>query len=171
MSALLYPLRGFIHPNQKDYKVLIIGPRTEDDIFHAFGLGFINCRGLDLFSYSPFVETGSVCAIPFPENSLDSIILGWVLPYLDDIRQALKEINRVVRPNGIVGIAWECRQSESTKSGFDFSDDESQIYQYTKCEVEDLVVEADGKTFCTFHSDASTSPNELYRQILFYRVG
>ena len=54
MAILLYPLAAALRDSENP-RVLIVGPRTEDDLFLAKSLGLRNVRGLDLFSYSEMI--------------------------------------------------------------------------------------------------------------------
>jgi SAM-dependent methyltransferase len=87
--------------------VLSIGPRSEIEIFTLMSAGFSRdrIRALDLFSYSPYVETGDMHAMPYPDCSFDIVFLGWVLSYSRDQAQAAREILRVCRDRAIVVLA------------------------------------------------------------------
>lgn len=49
-------------------------------------------------------ETADIYKLPFPDNSFDSVFANSVLNHLRKPIEALKEIRRVLRPDGIVGI-------------------------------------------------------------------
>lgn len=49
-------------------------------------------------------EVGDVYQIPFPDASFDAVFANAVLMYLRDPLAALKEMRRVLRPGGVVGI-------------------------------------------------------------------
>ena len=87
-------------------KVLCVGPRTEMEIFALIGMGFNpeNIIGLDLFSYSPWVRVGNIMDAPFPDNSFDLVIAGWVIAYCTDPIKACHEISRVATPEGVIAI-------------------------------------------------------------------
>ncbi len=110
-AVLVMPLRSVdqIAENMKTYKVLSIGPRTEAEIYTLIACGFepSNIRGLDLFSYSDFVDAGDMHAMPYEDNSFDVVILGWVLAYSNDQRKAAQEVLRVLRPGGFVAVGYE----------------------------------------------------------------
>jgi SAM-dependent methyltransferase len=99
-----------------DSDLLVVGPRTEGEILALVGHGFerSHIRALDLISYSPWVELGDLHEMPFPDDSFDAIVLGWVLAYSDDRSRAAAEILRVVRPGGVVaiGVEWNARTDE-----------------------------------------------------------
>jgi SAM-dependent methyltransferase len=87
-------------------KVLSIGPRTEMELLALVAHGFApqNIRGLDLFSYSPWIDVGNMHHMPYPEGSFDVVIAGWVLVYSSDPQQACREMLRVAKDRGIIAI-------------------------------------------------------------------
>jgi SAM-dependent methyltransferase len=89
--------------------VLTIGPRTEAEIFSLLAAGFApqNITGLDLISYSPFVELGDMHAMPYGNDRFDVIILGWVLGYSQNVPKAAAEIIRVAKPGAYIAIGHE----------------------------------------------------------------
>lgn len=99
-----------VHKAVGDLKVLTIGPRAEGEIYNLIGHGFKakNIRGLDLISYSPYVDLGDMHKMPYEDNSFDIIFIGWVLAYSDDRIKAAKEIIRVAKPGAIIAIGSSC---------------------------------------------------------------
>ncbi|KAF4755522.1 Hexaprenyldihydroxybenzoate methyltransferase, mitochondrial, partial [Perkinsus olseni] len=47
-------------------------------------------------------QVGSAYEIPFPDNSFDGVIISDVLEHLLDLRAALSEIHRVLKPGGVL---------------------------------------------------------------------
>ena len=45
--------------------------------------------------------------IPYPADSWDAVLLGWVLSYSTDQPKAAREVLRVTRPGGIVAVGVE----------------------------------------------------------------
>jgi len=90
-------------------KVLTIGPRTEAEVLSLMAAGFApqNITGLDLISYSPFVDLGDMHAMPYGNDSFDVIVLGWVLGYSQNVPKAVSEIIRVAKPGAYVAIGHE----------------------------------------------------------------
>lgn len=107
-SILICPLRGieFINRNSAQLKVLTIGPRSESELFSLIAAGFHpdNITGMDLISYSDFVQLGDMHAMPFDNDSFDIVIAGWVLAYSADNRRVAAEILRVARPGAHIAI-------------------------------------------------------------------
>ncbi len=110
-SILIMPLRSIdaVAENLKKLKVLSVGPRTEAEIYTLVACGFEpdNIRGLDLISYSDFVDAGDMHAMPYEDDSFDVIVLGWVLAYSNDQKKAAAEVLRVLRPGGVVAVGCE----------------------------------------------------------------
>jgi len=107
-SQLINPLCQiqYVQYHQQSLKVLTIGPRSEAEIFDLIAAGFLpeNIRGLDLISYSDFVDLGDMHEMPYEDNSFDIVIIGWVLGYSNDITRVAQEVLRVSRPNGVIAI-------------------------------------------------------------------
>lgn len=89
--------------------VLTVGPRTEAEIFSLIAAGFEpkNIRGLDLISYSDFVDLGDMHAMPYGNDSFDVVILGWVLGYSTDIPKVVEEVIRVAKPGAYIAVGQE----------------------------------------------------------------
>jgi SAM-dependent methyltransferase len=86
-------------------RILAIGVRYETDLLYLSAYGFSNTRGLDLFSYSPWVDLGNMHNLPYANDSFDATIMGWTLAYSDDPVRAASEIIRVTKNGGVVGIS------------------------------------------------------------------
>jgi len=89
-----------------DSKVLSIGCRFEADLLYLVGYGFRpeNVRGLDMISYSPWIDCGNMHATAYADGSWDAVVLGWTLAYSDQPRTAAKELVRITRDGGIIAI-------------------------------------------------------------------
>src|SRR6185437_2693474 len=98
---------GRVARDVADLKVLSIGPRSEIEIFAllAFGFRAENITGLDLFSYSPFVDVGDMHSLPYADNSFDIVLLGWVLAYSREPAVVAREVSRVARDRAVLGIS------------------------------------------------------------------
>jgi SAM-dependent methyltransferase len=107
-NRLIRPLcaidRVFMHA--RELKALSIGPRTEMELLNLVAQGFLpeNIRGLDLFSTSPWIDVGNMHSMPYPDNSFDVVIAGWVLVYSSDPDQACREMLRVAGDKGIIAL-------------------------------------------------------------------
>lgn len=106
MSLLLYPIAAALR-NRPDARVLIVGPRTEDDIFWAKSLGLRNVRGLDLFSYSDMIDVGDMHSTDYPSGHFDAVILGWVVSYSVEPARLIAECKRIAKPGGYIGFGIE----------------------------------------------------------------
>jgi hypothetical protein len=106
--ALIKPL-SVIESLSKNAKILTVGPRSEGELFSLVGYGFLpqNIRGLDLITFSPWVDLGDMHAMPYLDNSFDVVLLGWVIAYSESPEIAAKEVIRVLKPGGIVAIGVE----------------------------------------------------------------
>jgi len=87
-------------------KVLIIGPRTEAEILWYISMGFspANLYGLDIFSYSEFIEIGDMHDLQYPDSFFDIVVFSWVLGYSRNQKKATDQAVRVLKPNGLIAI-------------------------------------------------------------------
>jgi hypothetical protein len=110
-QRLIWPLMGIdvIHTNLKHLKVLTIGPRSEAEIFLLIASGFNpdNITGIDLLSYSDYIDTGDAHELPYEDSSFDVVIAGWVFAYSDNNQKLANEIIRVAGPGSFISIG--CR--------------------------------------------------------------
>ena len=107
-NLLIRPL-SVIQSLNAESRILSIGPRTEGEIFNLMAHGFSadRIRGLDLISYSPFIDVGNMHEMPYADNAWDAVIMGWVISYSSEQRRAAMEVVRVTRPGGIVAVGLE----------------------------------------------------------------
>ena len=110
-NLLLYPLSA-IHIS-RSVPVLCIGPRTEGELLNLLGLRFRNVRGLDLISYSPWVDCGDMHAMPYQDDAFGAIIMGWCFAYSDNRRKAAQEAVRVSHHGAIIAVGVEYRKESS----------------------------------------------------------
>ncbi len=106
--ALIKPL-SVIESLGMDANILTIGPRTEGEILSLIGYGFMpgHIRGLDLITYSPWIDLGDMHQMPYQDNAFDAVVMGWVIAYSEDPYKAAQEVVRVTRNGGIVAVGVE----------------------------------------------------------------
>jgi hypothetical protein len=116
-----FPLQDFLMPRMEwlinavyaiqdvthSSNILLIGPRSENDIFLLRAKGASNITALDLIGYSPLVTLGDMHDIPFNDDTFDVIIIGWTLPYTTNPLLVLNEIIRVSRMKSYIAIGFE----------------------------------------------------------------
>lgn len=105
-SAVIFPLRsiGWVTEKIASLKVLVIGARTENELFALLAAGFLaeNITMIDLISYSPFVEIGDMHNLRFADDTFDIVLLSHVLPYSSAPKKAAHELCRVAKHGGLV---------------------------------------------------------------------
>jgi len=106
MAILLYPIAVAVRDIENP-RVLIVGPRTEDDLFLAKSLGMRNVRGLDLFSYSEMIDIGDMHQTSYASHSFDAVVLGWVISYSTEPARLIEECKRIVKPGGYLAFGIE----------------------------------------------------------------
>lgn len=125
MELLIKPL-SVLESVPKNAKILVIGPRNEDDILNLIGHGFQgkNITGLDLISYSPFIELGDMHNTRFENSFFDVILCGWTLSYSNEPMKFATETLRILKNDGVIGIGVEYsklteEQSKKLHGGYD----------------------------------------------------
>jgi SAM-dependent methyltransferase len=90
-------------------KVLDVGTSTGTNLRMLRDMGLERVEGLDLSEEAirwcaakglGRVSRGSICDMPFPSESFDLVLATDVIEHVDDDRQALDEVRRVLRPGG-----------------------------------------------------------------------
>jgi SAM-dependent methyltransferase len=102
---LIRPLSVIDALDPRTAKVLSVGCRFETELLYLRAYGFRLVEGLDLVAYSPWVHVGNMHDMPYPANTWDAVVLGWVLSYSDIPSRAAAEVVRVTRDRGIVAAA------------------------------------------------------------------
>ena len=90
-----------------DATCLVIGSRTEEEIFLFRGFGFRDVSAVDILSYSPLIDLGDMHSLPYEDGSFDFVFCAYTLSYSDDPRKAAEEMARVTRDGGTLAIAIE----------------------------------------------------------------
>ena len=108
MNKLIKPL-SVLENLSSDSKVLVIGPRNEEDILNLIGNGFKkkNIIGLDLISYSPMIKIGDMHNTEFDDNTFDAIVCGWTLSYSNQPKKFAEEMVRIIKDKGVIAIGVE----------------------------------------------------------------
>ena len=108
INLLIKPLVAIEKINAQS-RVLIIGPRNENDLFllNSDGVKMKNITGLDLISYSARIKIGDLHNMEFEDNTFDAVIFGWTLSYSSEPQQAIDEVIRVTKHKGIIAVGVE----------------------------------------------------------------
>jgi SAM-dependent methyltransferase len=93
-----------VYDRAASLKVLSVGPRNENEVFHLIAHGFRpqNIEAIDVVSNSPLVRVADMHDIPFPDSSFDVVVSGWTLPYSRNAKLAIREKVRVLRTGGLL---------------------------------------------------------------------
>ena len=103
-----------------DAAILDLGTSTGTNLRLLKEMGFSNYKGLDMSPEAAkwcaeknlgTVQLGDVCAIPFPDQSLDLVLATDIIEHVDDDALALREIRRVLKTTGRVIITVPAFQS------------------------------------------------------------
>lgn len=164
---LLYPLAA-LHIN-KNTPLLCIGPRSEGEILNCRGLGFKNTRGLDLISYSPWVDLGDMHSMPYEDNQFGVVIMGWVLAYSENRVKAAKEALRIVKDGGVIAVGVEytneLASEASKKVGYELCDKDR---MESVAEILDLFSPHVDRTL--FMQDLPSTPCERWNLLAIFSV-
>lgn len=127
MNLLIYPL-SVIETLNRDSRILVIGPRNENDILSLVGMGFrkANIFGLDLISYTDQIVLGDMHSIPFSDAYFDAVVCGWTISYSTNPKQASQEMLRVTKPTGLIAVGVEYSEmtleDEKSLLGYELQD-------------------------------------------------
>ena len=111
-------------------RTLIIGGRTEEEIFMFRGYGFRDVTAVDLISYSPLVVEGDMHNLPFADDSFDFVFCAYTLVYSKEPSKAAREFVRVLRDGGTIAVAveyspWKSRpETQQALLGYTITPDE-----------------------------------------------
>tara|TARA_B100002051_G_scaffold82323_1_gene78562 strand:+ start:3452 stop:4399 length:948 start_codon:yes stop_codon:yes gene_type:complete len=135
---------------QENPSILLVGPRSEYEIFSMFGHGFDSVTAIDIFTYSNLINIMDLMKLDPNQNRYDIIVLGYVLPYLSDPAAAIKHVTNCLNLGGTLIIG-----STRTKYSLDEwnKKESSGISQFTK------VVFSNEDELCDFVE--SSSENQL----------
>jgi len=108
VNLLVKPLSA-IEKITPESKVLIIGPRNENDLYllSSQGVKIENIIGLDLISYSSKIKIGDMHNMEFKDNTFDAVVFGWTLSYSSAPQDAIDEIIRVSKDGALVAVGVE----------------------------------------------------------------
>jgi SAM-dependent methyltransferase len=110
MGLLIYPViafHSFHGVDRSRLKALMVGCRTEDDIYWMKAYGFLNTIGFDLISYSSNVLIGDIHDSGLADQSFDIVVLGWMISYTHDPASVVRECGRLLKPGGLIAIGIE----------------------------------------------------------------
>ena len=106
---------SFLHKARRDQHLLVIGPRNEAELFNFIGKGFNknNISAIDLFSYSPMIETMDMHDLKFPNKQFDIVYAGWVIIYSENRRRAIEQMLAVTKPGGLIALTATLSRSDA----------------------------------------------------------
>ncbi len=166
-NYLVYPLS--VIRFDRSAPVLCVGPRTEGELLNLRGHGFKKVRGLDLISYSPWIDLGDVHAMPYKDSEFSATLIGWVFAYSDNRKKAAAEAIRVTKNGGIIAVGAEWRHETSAeiaqKVGYEVPDAERMN------SVQDILKLFEGHVDHVYYSqDLPKSPVDKWELIVHFSV-
>ena len=169
MERLLCSVKA-IETVSEESEILMIGPRTESDIFKLFGL-FPKSKitGVDLISYSKHIQLGDAHELEFNDNKFDVTISGWVISYTKTPMEMISEMIRVTKSEGIISIGFEHIDDLSNEYVKTMKDKHVNIHErYLNCleDIKTILKELNMKFKSIFEYDAllkNKSVEEKYR--------
>jgi len=113
INYIINLINSFSNYNFKTKLILSIGPRFESELYGYRGLGFKskNIFAIDTFTYSPKILPGNMHNIDFGDNFFDIVVCGWTIAYSNNPEIALREMHRILKPNGKIILTWDLPNS------------------------------------------------------------
>jgi ubiquinone/menaquinone biosynthesis C-methylase UbiE len=69
-----------------------------------------------LLSYGPWIGVGDIHATNYESATFDAVLLGWMLAYRTRPDQVIREVKRILKPGGLLGLAMEAVADEELDS-------------------------------------------------------
>ncbi len=92
-------------PELNKESILILGPRYETEILLAKAFKFQTINALDIFSYSPLIETGDIHKMPYKDLKFQNIVCSYTFSYSVNPLLFSHELNRVLKKDGFLIIS------------------------------------------------------------------
>jgi len=99
----------------KDSQILLIGSRSENELFYLKSYGFKNITCIDILSYSPTIKCMDMHDLKFKNNKFDVVICGWTMVYSQNEKKCADEIIRVSKNNSVIAIGYAKRKVKKIK--------------------------------------------------------
>lgn len=123
-----------------------------------------NLRELSRSHRIQLVE-GNAMDLPFPDNSFDRAVIGYGLRNVADMRQALRELYRVLKPGGrIVGL-------ELGKPRYPLLNKLYALYSATFPPLVGLLLTGDKKPYLYLHRSVQAYPSPAQVSAIFGQIG
>jgi len=102
-AEFFYQIPSTIINNLSNKKLLIIGPRNVQELYMAWLYGFKwhNIYAIDLYSGHPKIDIMNMHELKFNNEYFDCVVMSFTLSYSNDTEKVIKEVSRVLKPNGI----------------------------------------------------------------------
>jgi SAM-dependent methyltransferase len=105
VSRAAEPLLKAMSLRWADYRsarLLIIGPRTIQELYLAWLYGFAwkNIEAIDLFGTNQKIRVMNMESMSFPDASFDAVLASKTVSYASDLARCIGEIARVLKPGG-----------------------------------------------------------------------
>jgi SAM-dependent methyltransferase len=112
-----YKIAGMPTRDVSKEKLLIVGPRNTSELFMAWthGYSWDNIQGIDLYSTHPKIKVMNMEEMTFSDGVFDVVTMCLTLGYAKDIKVALSEVSRVLKPGGRFAFSSTYSPNETSK--------------------------------------------------------
>jgi SAM-dependent methyltransferase len=89
-------------PGLRAARLLVIGPRTVQELYLAwlYGFAWSNIHAIDLYATNPKIKVMNMEAMAFPDASFDAVLASKTVSYAKDLARCIGEMARVLKPGG-----------------------------------------------------------------------
>ncbi len=111
-----YKIASMPSRDVRNEKLLIVGPRNSSELFMAwtYGYSWRNICGIDLYSTHPKISVMNMEEMTYENDVFDVVTMCMTLGYAKDIKAALSEVARILKPGG--RFAFSSTYDPGTKS-------------------------------------------------------
>lgn len=116
-------------------RVLCVGCRNGHELDYLAGAGYIDAVGVDLHSTDPRIRVMDMHTLAFEDGSFDVVYASHSLEHALDPHRVARELERVVRPGGVVVVEVPILYGRRGADLWDFESPQNVAALFTGCRI------------------------------------